>query len=88
MLSCVAGQATTADTLSFGRGVRVHFSTVTTGGLTQFTAHFSGAVSGDGVVYVNLLPYTDQSALAACEAGLLRSARYDLVARTLTPVTG
>jgi hypothetical protein len=88
MLSCMAGQATTADTLNFGHGVKVDFSTDTIGGLTQFTAHFSGAASGDGVVYVNFLPYTDQSALAACQAGALRSTRYDLVARTLTPVTG
>jgi hypothetical protein len=88
MLSCIAGQATTADTLSFGHGVRVRFVTDTVGGLTQFAAHFRGAVSGDGVVHVNLLPYTDQSTLAACQAGALRTVRYDLVARTLTPVTG
>ena len=87
-LSCVAGFATTHDALSFGRGVTVRFSTLTLGGLTQFAARFYGDRSGDGVVQVSFLPYTDQSALAACQAGTFATARYDLVARTLTPVSG
>jgi hypothetical protein len=87
-LSCLAGSATTADALSFGHGVTVRFSTVTFGGLTQFAARFHGDRGGDGVVQVSFLPYTDQSALAACQAGTFASARYDLVARTLTPVSG
>jgi hypothetical protein len=87
-LSCFAGYAATSDMLSFPHGVRVRFTTLTAGGLTQFAARFVGAVSGQGVVHVDVLPYTDQSTLAACQAGGLRSARYDLTARTVTPVSG
>lgn len=88
MFSCLAGSATTADTLTFDRRLRLHITTQDAGGLTQFAGRFAGAVSGDGVVEVDLLPYTDQTALAACQAGTLSAARYDLVARTITPVVG
>jgi hypothetical protein len=88
MLSCLAGQISTTDTLTFDRRRRLHLTTQDAGGLTQFAGRFAGAVSGDGVVEVNALPYTDESTLAACQAGTLSSARYDLVTRTITPVVG
>jgi hypothetical protein len=87
-LSCLAGQITTTDTLTFDRRRRLRITTDDTGGLTQFAGRFAGAVSGDGVVEVNALPYTDESTLAACQTGTLGGARYDLVARTITPVVG
>jgi hypothetical protein len=79
---------TTTDTLTFDRRLRLRITTEDAGGLTQFAGRFAGAVSGDGVVEVNALPFTDQSTLAACQAGTLTGARYDLVARTITPVVG
>ena len=87
-LSCLGGTATTHDRLSFGHGVRIRLSTAIAGGLAEFAGRFTGRVSGEGVVQVNLLPYLDQSVLAACQAGALREARYDLVARTVSPVIG
>ena len=56
--------------------------------INRFAGRFSGAVSGDGAVEVNVLPYTDQSLLSACQARTLRAVRYDLVARTITPAVG
>ena len=87
-LGCLAGHATTTDLLTFPQRNRLRILTDITGGLTQFGGPFSGAVSGDGVVEVNFLPYTDPALLQACQAGALRAARYDLVARTITPVVG
>ena len=87
-LSCGGGTARTADALAFPHGVRVSFTTTIAGALTQFAARFTGTAGGDGVVYVNALPYTDEAALAACAGSGLSSARYDLEARTLTPVAG
>jgi hypothetical protein len=37
---------------------------------------------------VNLLPYFDPSVIAACQDGALWSVRYDLMARTVTPMVG
>jgi hypothetical protein len=94
-LSCLAGHTTSSGTLTFTRGttsdaddLKIRFLTDTTGGLTQFVSKFRGAVSGRGIAYVTFLPYADQSALAACEAGTFGSARYDLSAHTITPVVG
>jgi hypothetical protein len=87
-LSCLAGHATSADTLTFARHYPINIFTDSAGGLTQFVAHSRGAVSGDAVVEVDFLPYFDESTQAACQAGTLRSARYDLVARTITPLVG
>jgi hypothetical protein len=87
-LSCLAGTAMTADTLTFARHYPIHIFTDSAGSLTQFVAHSTGAVSGDAVVEVDFLPYFDQSTQAACQAGTLRSARYDLTARTITPLVG
>jgi hypothetical protein len=90
-LSCAGGRASTSDTLTFARGRRgtqVHITTESAGALTQLVGHVRGAASGDGVVYVSLLPYTDQGTLAACQAGALRTARYDVTARTITPLAG
>jgi hypothetical protein len=87
-LSCLADHTSTADTLTFARRYPIHIFTDAAGAPPEFVGHFRGAKSGDGVVEVNLLPYTDQSVLAACQAGTLRSARYDLVARTVTPMVG
>ena len=86
--SCLAAHASSHDTLTFDDGVTIHLSTDVVGVPPQLAGRFGGAVSGDGVVEVSLLAYTDQSTLAACSAGTLRSARYDLVARTITPMTG
>jgi len=87
-LSCLGGQTTSADTLTFARHYPIHIFTDAAFALTEAVGHFRGAVSGDGVVEVNVLPYLDQSTLAACQAGTLTSARYDLVARTVTPLVG
>jgi len=86
--SCLAGRSLSHDTLVFPRGIAIHLISDATFGLTQGVSHTTGAVSGDSLVHVNFLPYTDQSTLAACQADALRSARYDLVARTITPLTG
>jgi hypothetical protein len=94
-VSCLAGHTTSSGSATFTRGtegdaddVRIRFWTEASGGLTQFAARFGGAVSGQGIAYVNFLPYADESALAACQAGTLHSARYDLVTRTITPMVG
>jgi len=87
-LSCLAGQTSTADTLTFERRLKIHIFVDAAFGLTQAVGHFRGAVSGDGAVEVNFLPYFDQSTQAACQAGTLSSARYDLVAHTVTPLVG
>ena len=87
-LSCLAGQTSTADTLTFAHRFKIHIFVDAAFGLTQAVGHFRGAVSGDGVVEVNFLPYFDQSTQAACQAGTLGSARYDLIAHTITPLVG
>jgi hypothetical protein len=88
ILSCSGGTTMTADTLVFDGHTRIDIRTTAGGALTEFVGHFEGVRSGGGVVEVNLLPYFDQSVLAACQAGMLRSARYDLIARTITPMVG
>jgi hypothetical protein len=87
-LSCLAGETTTDDTLTFARHYPLRIFTDAVGGLTQFVAHSTGAVSGEAIVEVDFLPYFDQSTTAACQAGTLKSARYDLIARTITPLVG
>jgi hypothetical protein len=91
-LSCLAAHTTSSGTATFtppsGEDVKIHFWTDASGALTQFAARFGGTVSGEGIAYVNFLPYADESALAACEAGTFSSARYDLVTRTITPLVG
>jgi hypothetical protein len=87
-LSCLAGETMTDDTLVFARHFPLRIFTRAAGGLTQFVADSTGAVSGEAAVEVNFLPYFDQSTQAACQAGTLTSARYDLVARTITPLVG
>jgi hypothetical protein len=94
-LSCLAGRATNFAKLIFTRGTRtdsddarIRFVAETAGGLLEFAAVFRGAVSGRGIAHVNFLPYADESSRAACESGTLGSARYDLSARTVTPVVG
>jgi hypothetical protein len=87
-VSCVAGHALSHDTLTFAHRIKVHIVSDAAFGLTQGVSHSTGAVSGDSVVHVNFLPYTDQSTLAACQAGTLRGAHYDLTARTITPLVG
>src|SRR6058998_1642828 len=86
--SCSFADAHTADTLTFDHRYPIRIFTDSAGALTQFVAHSSGAVSGDSVEHVNLLPYTDQSTLEQCQAGALYSAQYDLDAYTLTPLVG
>jgi hypothetical protein len=87
-LSCLAGQTSTADTLTFAHRFKIHIFVDAAFGLTQAVGNFRGAVSGGGVVEVNFLPYFDQATMAACQAGTLSSARYDLVAHTITPLVG
>jgi hypothetical protein len=94
-LNCLAGRATNSAKLIFTRGnqddaddVKINFIAETAGGLLEFVGVFRGAVSGSGIAHVNFLPYADESGLAACEAGALDSARYDLLARTITPLVG
>jgi len=86
--SCATGTAHTVDTLIFARRVRIVIYTDSFFAATQGVAHTTGRVSGHSVEHVSLLPYTDQSTLAACQAGTLRSARYDLEAQTVTPLVG
>jgi hypothetical protein len=87
-LSCLAGQTSTADTLTFAHRFKIHIFVDAAFGLTQAVGNFRGAVSGAGVVEVNFLPYFDQATMAACQAGTLSSARYDLIAHTTTPLVG
>jgi hypothetical protein len=87
-LSCAGGHTLTDDVLVFDHAKRIRVFTDTVLGATQAVGHFMGAISGDGVVEVNLLPYTDESILAACQAGALSRVRYDLNAWTLTPMVG
>jgi hypothetical protein len=87
-VSCSFAEAHTSDTLVFARRYPIHIFTDSAGALTQFVAHSSGAVSGESVEHVSLLPYTDQSTLEQCQAGTLRSAHYDLDAQTITPLVG
>jgi hypothetical protein len=94
-VSCLGGHTTSSGTLTFTRGtkretddVKIRFFTDATGAGLQFAGTFRGAVSGGGVAYVNFLPYADESSMAACEAGTLDSARYDLLTRTITPIVG
>jgi hypothetical protein len=87
-LDCAGGHTLTDDVLIFDHSKRIRVFTDTVLGATQAVGHFMGAISGDGVVEVNLLPYTDESVLAECEAGTLSRVRYDLRAWTLTPMVG
>jgi hypothetical protein len=87
-LSCLAGETSTDDTLTFARRYPIRIFTDAVGGLTQFTAYTRGAVSGESVEEVDFLPYFDEADQAACQAGTLSSARYDLIARTITPLVG
>jgi hypothetical protein len=87
-LSCLAGQTSTADTLTFAHRLRIPIFVDAAFGLTQAAGNFRGAVSGGGVVEVNFLPYFDQSTQAACQSGTLSSARYDLTAHTVAPLVG
>jgi hypothetical protein len=91
-LSCLAAHTSSSGTATFapstGEEVKIRFWTEASGALTQFAARFGGVVSGEGIAYVNFLPYADEAALAACEAGTFSSARYDLVTRTITPMVG
>src|SRR4051794_41400886 len=86
--SCAEGEAHTVDTLIFARRWRIQIFTDSDFALTQGVAHTRGAVSGESVEHVDLLPYADQALLEACAAGALYDARYDLMARTVTPLVG
>jgi len=86
--SCSFADAHTSDTLMFDKRYPIRIFTDSAGALTQIVAHTSGAVSGDSVEHVSVLPYTDSSTLEQCQAGALSSIRYDLDAYTLTPLVG
>jgi hypothetical protein len=94
-LSCFAGHSTSAAMLTFTRapnGVArktvIRFVTDTSGAGLQFLSEVRGVVSGSGIGEVDFAPYADQPAFDACVAGGLASARYDLSARTVTPIAG
>lgn len=85
-ISCLSGAAHTADTLVFARRfpIRIHTDSAFAG--AEAVAHSRGARSGDSVEHVAV--HAGQATLAACAAGTLRTARYDLDAVTLTPLVG
>jgi hypothetical protein len=85
-LSCAGGRALSHDMLIFPGGTRIHFVSDSTAILAGGVSHFTGDVSGDGVVAVTF--DVDEATLSACQAGALRAVRYSLVARTVTPVAG
>jgi hypothetical protein len=87
-LSCAAGHTLTDDVLIFDHNTRIRVFTDTVFGATQGVGHFAGAISGDGIVEVNLLPYFDQAVMDECQAGTLTRVRYDMTARTLNPMVG
>jgi hypothetical protein len=95
VLSCLAGRVASTGTLTFTRGTkddrddaRIRYATETTGALLEFVSTPRGIVSGQGIAHVNFLPYADEEAFAACEAGTFGTARYDLLVRTITPIVG
>ena len=85
-LGCGAGSAHTVDTLVFARRHRLRILTDSAFAGTEAVAHTRGAVSGHSVERVTFS--VDEATLAACHAGTLRSAHYELRARTLTPLAG
>jgi hypothetical protein len=87
-LSCAAGETTSDDTLTFAHRYPLRIFTRAVGGLTQFTAYSRGAVSGESVEELDFGRYFDPATPAACEAGTVSSARYDLIAHTITPLVG
>jgi hypothetical protein len=87
-LSCAAGHTLTDDVLVLDHDRRIRVFTDTAFSATQGVGHFTGGISGDGVVEVNLLPYFDQSVMEECQNGTLSQVRYDLTAQTLTPLVG
>jgi hypothetical protein len=87
-ISCAGAVAHTSDVLTFARHYRIHIFTDSKFVLTQGLAHSWGAVSGESFEHVDLLPYTDQALLERCNAGQLNSARYQLDARTISPLVG
>jgi hypothetical protein len=87
-ISCSSGYAHTSDVLTFDRHYRIHIFTDSSFAVTQGLAHSWGAVSGESLEHVDLLPYTDQALLERCNAGQLYSARYQLDARTVSPLVG
>ena len=85
-LSCLAGQAHTADTLVFAHRSKLRIYTDSVFAGTEAVAHSRGAISGDSVEHVTF--QADQATLSACQAGTLRTAHYDLDAQTITPLVG
>jgi hypothetical protein len=85
-LSCLGGQAHTVDTLVFAHRSKLRIYTDALLAGTEAVAHSRGAISGDSVEHVTF--QADQATLAACQAGTLRTAHYDLDAQTITPLVG
>lgn len=85
-LSCGSGEAHAVDRLRFARQYRLRILTDVVFAGTQAVGHSNGATSGESVETVTF--HADAATLAACQAGTLRSARYDLDARTITPLVG
>ncbi|MFL5824358.1 MAG: hypothetical protein ACJ764_13055 [Solirubrobacteraceae bacterium] len=87
LLSCFGGHTLTNDVLRFDDGSQIRVYTDVAFAGVEAGGHFQGA-GGDGVVEINLLPYFSQSTMDQCQAGTLTDARYDVTARTITPMVG
>jgi hypothetical protein len=90
---CLAGRTMESGRLIFTRGtesdaddVAIRYSNSLVGVSTEYVGTLRGAVSGEGVGRVEILP--GESGLAECAAGTLDFVRYNVVARTITPVIG
>ena len=95
MMGCAATHAVDRGVMTFTRntttrrdGVRISYMAESQGGLTQLVSRVRGAVSGEVIAHVNFLPYGSQEQLQACDAGTLRSVRYDMEGQTVTPLVG
>jgi hypothetical protein len=94
-LGCLAVRTRGVLRLTFTRGTpaasddtSLSFFTQTVGAVGQFANALRGAMSGRAASFGTLLPSLGARTLSSCQAGTLTSARYDLVALTLTPLRG
>ena len=95
MMGCAATLSTDHGVITFTRNtpttrddLHLRYIAEARGGLTQIVARVRGAISGESISHVNFLPYGSQQQIDQCNAGTLRSVRYDLESQTLTPLVG
>jgi hypothetical protein len=95
LMGCSASTSTDRGVLTVTRGtrttrddVRIHYVAESHGGLTQLVSRVRGAVSGESIAHVNFLPYGSQTQIDQCNAGTLRTIKYDLESQTITPLVG